>query len=243
VPPTKLYPRTALALLTTLNLLNYIDRSVLLQCSRWCSRSSTSATRRWDISPALSSGSIWSGAICRSVGRSLFAQADHRARRNFLERTDAAHRLHSYLLGVAGAAYPGRRGRSDLRDHRTTFVADLFPENRRGRIFGVFYLAIPVGTAAGYLLGGKLGPDFGWRFLLYRSRPRLPAGAGCCLSPGTSARPIRLLKETPARGTILGLARNPAFWAVTLGMPRAHFLSGEFRCGCQLFSRSPADTV
>src|ERR1039458_619847 len=29
VPPTKLYPRTALALLTTLNLLNYIDRSVL----------------------------------------------------------------------------------------------------------------------------------------------------------------------------------------------------------------------
>src|SRR5712692_10709986 len=29
VPPTKLYPRTALVLLTVLNLLNYIDRSVL----------------------------------------------------------------------------------------------------------------------------------------------------------------------------------------------------------------------
>src|SRR3954454_19232061 len=29
VPPTKLYPRTALILLTALNLLNYIDRSVL----------------------------------------------------------------------------------------------------------------------------------------------------------------------------------------------------------------------
>src|SRR6266853_1785249 len=29
VPPSKLYPRTALALLTALNLLNYIDRSVL----------------------------------------------------------------------------------------------------------------------------------------------------------------------------------------------------------------------
>ena len=45
-----------------------------------------------------------------------------------------------------------------------TFVADLFPESKRGRIFGVFYLAIPVGTAAGYLLGGKLGPHYGWRF-------------------------------------------------------------------------------
>ena len=38
------------------------------------------------------------------------------------------------------------------------FVADLFREDRRGRILGVFYLAIPVGFAAGYLLGGHLAP-------------------------------------------------------------------------------------
>src|SRR4051794_41794628 len=43
-----------------------------------------------------------------------------------------------------------------------TFVADLFAENRRGRILGVFYLAIPVGSAAGYLLGGYLAPKYGW---------------------------------------------------------------------------------
>ena len=48
-----------------------------------------------------------------------------------------------------------------------TFVADLFPENKRGRIFGIFYLAIPCGTAAGYLLGGWLGPsmDGAFRFI------------------------------------------------------------------------------
>ena len=35
-----------------------------------------------------------------------------------------------------------------------TFVADLFAEEKRGRILAVFYLAIPVGFALGYLLGG-----------------------------------------------------------------------------------------
>src|SRR5262249_27392651 len=48
-----------------------------------------------------------------------------------------------------------------------TFVADLFPEGKRGRIFGIFYLAIPVGTAAGYVLGGRLEPLYGWRFPFY----------------------------------------------------------------------------
>src|SRR5258708_31701446 len=48
-----------------------------------------------------------------------------------------------------------------------TFVADLFSEEKRGRILGVFYLAIPVGSAAGYLLGGYLAPHHGWRFPFY----------------------------------------------------------------------------
>ena len=46
-------------------------------------------------------------------------------------------------------------------------MADLFHENVRGRILGVFYLAIPVGSAAGYLLGGYLAPTHGWRFPFY----------------------------------------------------------------------------
>jgi MFS family permease len=46
-------------------------------------------------------------------------------------------------------------------------VADLFSEEKRGRILGVFYLAIPVGSAAGYLVGGYLSPIYGWRFPFY----------------------------------------------------------------------------
>ena len=37
------------------------------------------------------------------------------------------------------------------------FLSDMFPEHRRGRVLSIFYLAIPGGTALGYLLGGHLG--------------------------------------------------------------------------------------
>jgi len=108
-----------------------------------------------------------------------------------------------------------------------TFVADLFPENQRGRIFGVFYLAIPVGTAAGYLLGGKLGPHFGWRFPFYIAAfPGFVLALLLLFIPEPARGQFDSLQETPDRGTIRGLARNPAFWMVTLGMSAGTFSLG-----------------
>lgn len=42
-------------------------------------------------------------------------------------------------------------------------LSDYFQADMRGRIFSSFYLAIPVGSAIGYLLGGILGEHFGWK--------------------------------------------------------------------------------
>lgn len=42
-------------------------------------------------------------------------------------------------------------------------LADYFAKEKRGRILSYFYLAIPVGSALGYLLGGILGAKFGWQ--------------------------------------------------------------------------------
>ena len=36
-------------------------------------------------------------------------------------------------------------------------LADFYPERDRNRILSIFYLAIPVGAALGYLAGGELG--------------------------------------------------------------------------------------
>ncbi len=42
-------------------------------------------------------------------------------------------------------------------------LADFYPERDRNRILSIFYLAIPVGAALGYLAGGELGSLWGWR--------------------------------------------------------------------------------
>ena len=41
-------------------------------------------------------------------------------------------------------------------------LADYFPKEKRGWVLSCFYLAIPVGSALGYLLGRILGQKFGW---------------------------------------------------------------------------------
>lgn len=42
-------------------------------------------------------------------------------------------------------------------------LADYFPPARRGRIFAIFYTAIPVGGALGYVVGGAVSQAWGWR--------------------------------------------------------------------------------
>jgi MFS family permease len=109
-----------------------------------------------------------------------------------------------------------------------TFVADLFPVEKRGRVMGVFYLALPVGTALGYLLGGVMGPKYGWRAPFY-------AGA----APGVLLALLLLLlpeptlgqfdaaeSKTPERDTLRSLIHNPAFLTATLGMAMMVFALG-----------------
>jgi predicted MFS family arabinose efflux permease len=106
-------------------------------------------------------------------------------------------------------------------------VSDLFPQEKRGRVLGVFYLAIPVGTALGYLIGGYLGPRYGWRTPFYVSA--IPGFLlALCLLFVPEPEPGRFdsIPLTPERGTLLGLMRNPAFWTATLGMAAMTFSLG-----------------
>ena len=228
VAQTKLYPRTALALLTALNLLNYIDRSVLfavqplVQSEFHLTNTQvgylTSAFLGFYMIAAPFTGPLADrysrkkiivlGAIFWSA-LTLLTAVTHTYWELLVRHT---------LVGVGEATFV---------TIAPTFVADLFPENKRGRIFGVFYLAIPVGTAAGYLLGGKLAPHFGWRFPFYIAAfPGFLLALALMFVPEPPRGQFDSLKETPDRGTIRGLARNPAFWAVTLGMSAGTFSLG-----------------
>ena len=228
VSKTDLHPKTALFLLTALNLLNYADRNVLfavqplVQDEFHVSKAQvgylTSAFLGFYMIAAPFIGPLADrysrkliivvGAIFWS-GLTLLTAVTHNYRELLIRHT---------LVGVGEATFV---------TIAPTFVADLFAEEKRGRILGVFYLAIPVGSAAGYLLGGYLAPVHGWRFPFY-----IAAAPGFLI-----ALAVLFLKEPPRgqfdtprdtqeSGTILGLARNPAFLTATLGMAAMTFSLG-----------------
>lgn len=58
------------------------------------------------------------------------------------------------LVGVGEAAYG---------PVAPAMLSDLYPLERRGRILALFYLAIPVGSALGFVIGGQMEAHFGWR--------------------------------------------------------------------------------
>ncbi len=223
-----LQPRTALIVLTALNLLNYADRNVLfavqplVQDEFHLSNAQigylTSAFLGFYMVAAPFVGPLADrysrkliivlGALFWS-GLTLLTAVTHTYTELLIRHT---------LVGIGEATFV---------TIAPTFVSDLFAENVRGRILGVFYLAIPVGSAAGYLLGGNLAPTHGWRFPFYiAAAPGFVLALLVLFLKEPERGQFDSLKETPERGTILGLARNPAFLTSTLGMAAMTFSLG-----------------
>ncbi len=224
----KLYPRTALIVLTALNLLNYADRNVLfavqplVQDEFHLTKAQigylTSAFLGFYMLAAPFVGPLadrYSRKLIIVVGAvfwsalTLLTAVTHTYGELLVRHT---------LVGIGEATFV---------TIAPTFVADLFAENKRGRILGVFYLAIPVGSAAGYLLGGNLAATHGWRFPFYiAAAPGFLLALAVLFLKEPERGQFDSLQETPERGTIAGLARNPAFLTATLGMAAMTFSLG-----------------
>jgi MFS family permease len=228
VSQTKLYPRTALALLTALNLLNYIDRSVLFavqdlikaefhrsdaafgfltsvffifyMCAApFMGPLSQRFSRKWVI---VVGAWIWSSATLLTA---------------FTHSFDALLVRHT-LVGVGEASFVILS---------PTYVADMFPDSQRGRVMGIFYLAIPVGTALGYVIGGFMAPAYGWRAPFYvGAAPGVLLALLLLLLPEPPLGQFDHFEKTPDRDTLRGLVRNPAFLTATLGMAMMTFALG-----------------
>jgi MFS transporter, Spinster family, sphingosine-1-phosphate transporter len=228
VPDTKLYPRTALTVLTALNLVNYVDRSVLNAVQPLIQEEfRVSKAELGFLSTAFL---IFYTLAAPFVG----PLADRYSRKTIIALgaffwsglTLLTAVTHTYTELLIRHTLVGI-GEATFVTIAPTFVADLFSEKWRGRIFGIFYLAIPVGFAAGYLLGGHLGPHYGWRFPFYMAAaPGILLGIGVLFLREPERGGYDSLPETPERGTLLGLARNPAYLTATLGMAAMTFSLG-----------------
>jgi MFS family permease len=107
-------------------------------------------------------------------------------------------------------------------------LADFYPERDRNRILSIFYLAIPVGAALGYLAGGQLGTLWGWRAPFFLCA--IPGLVIAALYGWIGREPERgssdHIRATDKRATVGGLFRNPAFLTGTFGLATLTFAMG-----------------
>ena len=109
-----------------------------------------------------------------------------------------------------------------------TVLADFYPERDRNRILSIFYTAIPVGAALGYVAGGQLGSLWGWRQPFFICA--FPGLAIAALYGWIGREPVRgssdRIRATRDRATVLGLFTNPAFLCATFGLAALTFAMG-----------------
>jgi MFS family permease len=243
--------RRALAVLTLINLVNYLDRYVLSAVVESLRRSELA------LSDAQLGALMTAFVLVYMLASPVFAAlADRGAPRPRLLAVGVAlwslATLASAFAGSYAALFAARAvvgvGEAAYGTVAPALIADEYPLARRGRAFSVFYAAIPVGSALGYVVGGLVDGLAGWRAaFLVAAVPGLllsvlalrladpPRGAMDGAPPARASAAgayLRLLRNGPYRATVLGYAAYtfalggmafwmPAFLERVRGVPRA----------------------
>ena len=218
----------ALVLLTALNFLNYIDRNVLFAVQPLIQK-------EFHVDDAKIGFLTSAFFVCYMVAAPLIAPLADRYSRRWIMAGGAFVWSAATLLSGVTHTYDELLlrhvivgiGEATFVAISPAFLADLFPENIRGRVMGFFYLATPVGSALGFIVGGYLGHHYGWRTpFMICGIPGFLLGLGVL----TLKEPVRgasdLLADSAERGSILGLLRNKAYWTITLGAAMMTFAIG-----------------
>lgn len=146
--------------------------------------------------------------------------------------TGTVHEFGSLLLRHAVLGI----GEASLGIYAPALLADYYPEDDRNRVLTIFYTAIPIGAALGYLVGELIGSRWGWRMPFYVSA--VPGFLIAMLILFALREPRRgasdsLAEVRPAKQGIrastahtISLASNPRYIYATLGMAMITFSLG-----------------
>ena len=185
-----LLPVASLVVLTGLNLLDYLDRQIL-------------AAVLPKLQPELGLGDEQAGTVATAfmlgyfVTAPLFGYLGDRLPRRWLVAagvfvwslgTLLTGHVHGFAMLLFFRALVGF-GEASFGTISPGWIADLFGRERRNNAITIFYFAIPVGSAMGYLLGGYMAVHYGWRTAFW--------GAGYV---GAALAFILFLLPEPARG-------------------------------------------
>jgi MFS family permease len=158
-----------LAVLSFINLFNYLDRylvSALVERLKHSELALTDAQL----------GSLMSGflAVYTLAAPVFGALGDRRARPKLIAFGVACWSVATAMSGLAGS-YVGLLaaraavgiGEAAYGTIAPSLLSDYFPVAKRGRVMAIFFCAIPVGSALGYMVGGAIGANYGWRMAFF----------------------------------------------------------------------------
>jgi MFS transporter, Spinster family, sphingosine-1-phosphate transporter len=159
----------ALAILSFINLFNYLDRYIVSALLESLKHSEL----------ALSDGelgSLMSGflLVFTLVAPVFGTLGDRRSRPHLIALGVGCWSVATALSGLAGSfatLFAARAlvgiGEAAYVTIAPSLLADYFPRRQRGRVMAIFFCAIPVGAALGYVVGGLIDVHFGWRMAFF----------------------------------------------------------------------------
>lgn len=236
---------TGLALLTLINLFNYLDRYVVAAIGESLKQSPIHPTDE-------QFGFLWSGFIIVYMIAAPFvgAYADRGSRPRILAFGVGVWSIATAAGGLAssyGSLFASRAavgiGEAAYGTIAPALLADYFPERLRGRVFAIFYAATPVGSALGYVVGGLVDKHYGWRHAFYvaglpglmlallalslfEPRTRARTKARDADAGGRGAAAMDAGRELSGIGRYVALARNRIYRLTILGYAAYTFALG-----------------
>lgn len=157
-------PRNVFILLMSINLLNYIDRQILFSVFPLIQKDlSLTDTQLGFLGSAFM-------IVYTIVAPFIGYLADRTPRQIWISLSAFLWSVATMLTGMAkdfshllvARSFIGV-GESGFTSVSPSFVAERFPQEIRAKVLSFFGLALPVGSALGYLLGAWLGYFAGWR--------------------------------------------------------------------------------
>ncbi len=220
---------TALVLLTALNFVNYIDRYILpgvqeqVKGEFHLSDAQIGSLTLWFMLAYMATSPItgWLGdrfprkpmiviAALFWSGVNIFTASVH---------SYASLNLRHAALGI---------GEASFGIFAPSLLADFYEPDQRNRVLTIFNVAIPVGAALGYLIGGTVGERFGWRTSFIVSA--IPGILIALLIAFFMKEPARGAsqhdKAKLEKGTVLTLLKNKAYLCSVLGYAAVTFSLG-----------------
>ncbi|MBX3162429.1 MAG: MFS transporter [Deltaproteobacteria bacterium] len=216
------------ALLTGLNFLNYLDRFVV---------AAVLPSIQADLGLSNFEGGLLATVFLLGYFATspIFGALGDRASRKVLiaigvftwSLATVASGLADGMLALLAARVVVGVGEASYATLAPTIIDDITPPDKKGKTLAIFFLAVPVGSALGYLVGGFVEHRWGWRAAFY-----VAGGPGMVLSILCLAivEPERKLAEAKQRirDALAKLVRIPLYRRAVFGYCAHTWAIGAF---------------